>query len=111
MTLVLVQPGRILRQNWTVEPTGVLEYVIPNNWFGGADKARMLGSLASGFPGFIREKLVRFPPEIIQHGIWLYLRFTLSYRDVEELLAERGLGTAGHRRESLDAPRDPPHDP
>jgi putative transposase len=33
----------------------------------------------------------RFPPEIIQHLIWLYLRFTLSYRDVEELLAERGL--------------------
>src|SRR5690242_115314 len=32
-----------------------------------------------------------FPPEIIQHAIWLYLRFTLSYRDVEELLAERGL--------------------
>ena len=31
------------------------------------------------------------PPEIIQHAIWLYLRFTLSYRDVEELLAERGL--------------------
>src|SRR5215813_10721762 len=33
----------------------------------------------------------RFPPEIIQHAIGLYLRFTLSYRDVEELLAERGL--------------------
>ena len=33
----------------------------------------------------------RFPPEIIQHAIWLSLRFTLSYRDVEELLAERGL--------------------
>jgi transposase-like protein len=32
----------------------------------------------------------RFPPEIIQHPIWLYLRFTLSYRDVGELLAERG---------------------
>jgi putative transposase len=32
----------------------------------------------------------RLPPEIIQHAIWLYLRFTLSYRDVEELLAERG---------------------
>ena len=27
----------------------------------------------------------RFPPPIIQHAIWLYLRFTLSYRDVEEL--------------------------
>src|ERR1700730_768542 len=33
----------------------------------------------------------RFPPPILQHAIWLYLRFTLSYRDVEELLAERGL--------------------
>src|SRR6266404_4923251 len=33
----------------------------------------------------------RFPPSVIQHSIWLYLRFTLSYRDVEDLLAERGL--------------------
>jgi hypothetical protein len=33
----------------------------------------------------------RFPPAIIQHAVWLYLRFTLSYRDVEDLLAERGL--------------------
>jgi putative transposase len=32
----------------------------------------------------------RFPPEVIRHAIWLYARFTLSYRDVEELLAERG---------------------
>jgi transposase-like protein len=33
----------------------------------------------------------RFPPEIIRHTIWLYARFTLSYRDVEDLLAEHGL--------------------
>jgi putative transposase len=33
----------------------------------------------------------RSPPVVIQHAVWLYLRFTLSYRDVEELLAERGL--------------------
>jgi transposase-like protein len=33
----------------------------------------------------------QFPPEVIRHATWLYLRFTLSYRDVEELLAERGL--------------------
>jgi len=33
----------------------------------------------------------RFLPEIIQHAIWLYLRFTLSFRDVEDLLAERGI--------------------
>ena len=30
----------------------------------------------------------RFPPAIIQDAVWVYLRFTLSYRDVEELLAE-----------------------
>ena len=30
-------------------------------------------------------------PEIIRHAVWLYVRFTLSYRDVEDLLAERGL--------------------
>jgi len=33
----------------------------------------------------------RFPPEIIQQTIWLYVRFTLSFRDVEDLLAERGI--------------------
>jgi putative transposase len=33
----------------------------------------------------------RFPPELIRHAVWLYLRFTLSLRNVEELLAERGL--------------------
>ena len=33
----------------------------------------------------------RFPPEVIRHAVWLYLRFTLTFRDVEELLAERGL--------------------
>ena len=33
----------------------------------------------------------RFPAVVIQHAVWLYLRFTLSYRDVEELVADRGL--------------------
>ena len=33
----------------------------------------------------------RFPPMIIQHAVWLYFRFPLSYRDVEDLLAERGI--------------------
>jgi len=33
----------------------------------------------------------QFPAEVIRHAAWLYLRFTLSYRDVEELLAERGI--------------------
>src|ERR687886_2176823 len=34
------------------------------------------------------------PAEIISHAVWLYLRFTLSFRDVEELLAERGIETS-----------------
>ncbi len=33
----------------------------------------------------------RFPPEIISYSVWLYCRFALSYRDVEELLVERGV--------------------
>jgi len=33
----------------------------------------------------------RFPAEIISHAVWLYYRFALSYRDVEELMAARGI--------------------
>jgi hypothetical protein len=39
----------------------------------------------------------RFPPEIIQQAIWLYLRFTLSLRDVEDLMAERGVDVSCER--------------
>jgi hypothetical protein len=39
----------------------------------------------------------RFPPEIIQQAIWLYVRFTLSFRDVEDLLAERGIFECGFK--------------
>jgi putative transposase len=38
-----------------------------------------------------RYKHHRFPAEIISHGVWLYCRFCLSYRDVEELLFARGI--------------------
>jgi putative transposase len=33
----------------------------------------------------------RFPPAIIQQAVWLYVPFTLNFRDVEDLLAERGI--------------------
>jgi putative transposase len=33
----------------------------------------------------------RFPPAIISHAVWLYYRFTLCFRDVEDLLAQRGI--------------------
>jgi transposase-like protein len=39
----------------------------------------------------------RYPPEIIQQEIWLYHRFTLSFRDVEDLLAERGIMVSNPR--------------
>jgi len=42
-------------------------------------------SSSSLFKGF------RFPPEIISHCVWLYFRFSLSFRDIEELMAQRGI--------------------
>jgi len=33
----------------------------------------------------------RYPADVIRHAVWLYFRFTLSFRDVEELLSERGI--------------------
>ena len=33
----------------------------------------------------------RFPSEIISHAVWLYFRFALSYREVEEIMAVRGV--------------------
>ena len=53
-----------------------------------------------------RYKNHRFPGEIISHGVWLYYRFTLSYRDVQELLFERGIdvtheGRAPRQRNGL----------
>jgi len=45
-------------------------------------------------PGMNRQSRYRgyrFPPEIISQAVWLYHRFTLSFRDIEDLLAERGV--------------------
>ena len=39
-------------------------------------------------------KRYRFPPEIIQYAVWLYHRFNLSHRDIEDLLAERGVAVS-----------------
>ena len=39
----------------------------------------------------ISYKRRRFPPDVIRYAVWLYLRFTLSLREVEEMLAERGI--------------------
>jgi putative transposase len=42
-------------------------------------------------PATTKYKNHRFPIEIISHAVWLYFRFCLSFRDVEELLFERGV--------------------
>jgi len=39
-------------------------------------------------------KCHRFPPEIIQDVVWLYHRFNLSSRDIEDLMAERGIAVS-----------------
>ena len=36
-------------------------------------------------------KCHRFTPEVISYAVWLYFRFNLSHRDIEDLLAERGI--------------------
>src|SRR5258707_12268719 len=41
--------------------------------------------------GTIRSRGFRFPPSIVRHAIWLFVRFGLSLRNVEDLLAERGI--------------------
>ena len=42
----------------------------------------------------------RFPPEIISYAVWLYYRFNLSHRGIEDLLAERGI-TVSHESDHL----------
>jgi putative transposase len=39
----------------------------------------------------ISYKRHRFPPEVIRQAVWLYFKFTLSLREVEDILAERGI--------------------
>ena len=39
----------------------------------------------------LRYPRYRFPAAIISHAVWLYYRFALSFRDVEDLLAQRGI--------------------
>jgi len=45
----------------------------------------------------ISYKRHRFPSEVIRYSVWLYSRFTLSIRDVEELLAQRGIEVSWER--------------
>ena len=64
-------------------PRGIVWPPLPKNEAAGWERMKKIS-----YVGY------RFPPEIIQQAIWLYLRFTLSLRDVKDLLAERGLAVS-----------------
>jgi transposase-like protein len=62
------------------------------NLLSGLSSARLMCHTRRMNPSSInRYKHHRFPVEIISHAVWLYFRFCLSYRDVEELLFARGV--------------------
>ena len=62
------------------------------NLLSGLSRARLVcHTRGMNTPSINRYKHHRFPVEIITHAVWLYFRFCLSYRDVEELLLARGV--------------------
>ncbi len=68
-------------------PLGIVKFVVGNAAYG---KICNTCGMQTPTPAE-RYKGYRFPTEIIGYAVWLYFRFSLSYRDVEELLAERGV--------------------
>jgi hypothetical protein len=56
--------------------------------FAALRRAASKGAVATVQPDYAG---YRFPSDVIQRAVWMYLRFTLSYREVEDLLAERGI--------------------
>jgi putative transposase len=69
--------------------------VIPMTWMvlstsSPSRSCGIIGAMTTA-PSLPSYKGYRFPAEIISHAVWLYYRFSLSYRDVEELIAERGI--------------------
>ena len=50
-----------------------------------------MGHFGAMIPSSVSYKRHRFPPQIIVHAVWLYFRFPLSLRLVEEMLFERGI--------------------
>src|SRR5262245_56811813 len=70
-------------------------------------------TFACAAPSMLRAPLCyrrhRFPPEIIQHAIWLYLRFTLSYRDVEERCCQVNFSRSEKPEAGCSITLPPPH--
>ena len=87
---VRVDPSRRGRSYGRRCPSGTtMTGVVTARWACGPARGRITERMKKiSYAGY------RFPPEVIHQAIWLYLRFTLSFRDVEDLLAERGLAVS-----------------
>src|SRR5271157_3310933 len=84
-------PGVLHGKVTKIAPSAITEQegVVTPSWACGPTRGRITERMKKiSYSGY------RFPPEIIHQAIWLYLRFTLSLRDVEDLLAERGVAVS-----------------
>ena len=54
---------------------------------------------------FSQAGAARQPDHVIQQAVWLYFRFALSYRDVEDMLAERGIDVSYETPMKISNPR------
>src|SRR5258708_19533093 len=90
--VVYVEPGKV-----SVESIDYPKLELPEGVPGGNRKG-IVNLPKNGISGILYRmntptsapnyKGYRFPPEIISHAVWLYFRFSLSFRDLEELLAQ-----------------------
>ena len=79
--------AHLLLQTWTKAVDGDLEGIVNL-----LDSHTVCQSYGMNTPSVTTKyKNLRFPAEIIRHAVWLYFRFCVSFRDVEELLLERGV--------------------
>src|SRR5438874_1753067 len=89
--------------HWCYAPSGRTEFMVSTQGLcsvlgmpaSGACQVRALAEALDGSASCSMNRIsyrgYRFPPDIIQRAVWLYFRFTLSFRDVEDMLAERGI--------------------
>jgi hypothetical protein len=87
--LAITSEQRTLRQHTDAEDcaAGIVNFL--GGLRGGCQLWRNQGMDTPSAPTTYKNH--RFPVEIISHAVWLYFRFCLSFRDVEELLLERGV--------------------
>jgi hypothetical protein len=81
------EPGEKLIASFKRAEKGIVNFLggLQGRWRVGRNQGRDTALALTNY------KNHRFPVEIISHAVWLYFRFCLSFRNVEELLLERGV--------------------